>query len=384
MIKRHIYGKVVDTIKEKKIPVIIGLRRIGKTTILKQMKEEFKNDNARIISWDSFDMQIMDDTKFFNYIKEECKQGGLLLFDEVQERNKWDIMIKNIFDQFVSEGICRVVVTGSSSMILVGKEMGVDRTRRIFLDTWNFDEYCELTNKEKTIANFENFLGKGFPNYMNDKFDPLVALNETLKPIIQEDILTAYPQLDTTLLLRFLVELSALTNGEVNETRLSKKAGITIVTVRKYIEVLIQTNLIKRIMRIDGKGNLPRKKQYKIFINPHIHVWLLRKSFNQLENKQKGHIIESYWLNWVLTKESPYKEIFYLKDNNTGKEIDFVTLNPDGSFKTLHEFKYRDTIEFSELDTMFSLKSTNKLVWCKETKKQDGVKYISILDINEN
>ena len=380
MIKRKIMEDVKKTVSDGKIPIIIGLRRVGKTTILEQLKDEW---NCEIIQWDDYEYLSLSNEMFFEMINQKCKDGMTLLFDEVQARKDWDKMIKSLYDRYVSKGLCNIVVTGSSSMILTGKEMGVDRTRRLYIDTWDFDEYIELTGLEKTTENFESFLGRGFPEYALKPEEPKVMLNRTLKPIIENDIPMAYPGIESLSLLRFLNALSELTNGEVNETRLSRVVGISIPTVRKYIVILEKAMILKRIYKVDERGIVPRKKQYKVFINPHIHIWLLKTEFNNLDNKAKGHIIESYWLHWAKSIDGFFKEFYYLKTSN-GDEIDFVSLNNDGSFKTLHEFKYKDNISFADTKLISTTNSTNKVVWCKENKQEGNIKYISILDANKN
>ena len=380
MIKRKIMVDIKETVADGKIPVIIGLRRVGKTTILEQLKEEWK---CEIVRWDDYENLSLTDNEFFEMINQKAKAGTTLLFDEVQERKDWDKMIKTLYDRYVAKKVCNIVVTGSSSMILVGKEMGVDRTRRLYIDTWDFDEYLELTKLKKTIDNFETFLGRGFPDNALNPEAPLTMLNRTLKPIIENDIPKAFPGTDSLSLLRFLNALSALTNGEVNETTMSKKVGISIPTVRKYVDVLEKAMILKRIYRVDERGIVPRKKQYKVYINPHIHVWLLKKEFKDIDNKAKGHIIESYWLHWAKSINGFFKEFYYLK-NSKKEEVDFVSMNPDGSFKTLHEFKYRDKIVFSDIKLISTMESDNKVVWCKETKTEGNIKYISIMDMNKN
>lgn len=383
MIERNILKLVRETLKEGKIPLVMGLRRIGKTTMLQMLEEEYKD--SIIITWDSFDLLVKSDIEFFNYIKQQISNGKTtLLMDEVQARPNWDIMIKNIYDQYISKGLLKMVVTGSSSMILASKDLGVNRTRRMIADTWEFNEYRELTGKTDTFKEFEKFLGRGgFPEYAKSDKSYDQMIHETLKPILEDDIPSAFPGTDTLALIRFVNNLKDLTNGEVNETSLSTKTGISIITTRKYIDMLEKAMLLKRIYRINADMSFPKKKQYKIFLNPHIHIWLLKKDFDQLDNIYKGHIIESYWLNWATSREGYWKTFYYLKDSKTGKEIDFISLEGN-KFKTLHEFKYRDKIDKSELETMWSVDALNRVVWCKENKIDDGIKYLSIKDLNNN
>jgi predicted AAA+ superfamily ATPase len=142
---------------------------------------------------------------------------------------------------------------------------------------------------------------------------------------------------------------------------------------------------LKKIYRVDSRGSFGKKREFKIFLNPHFQLWLLNKEFSGLESKFKGHIIESYWLHWAKSIYGYYKDFFYLKDSDN-KEIDFVSINPSGSptFKTLHEFKYSDNINTSDLKKILITSSINKVVWCKQTKTKGLIKYISILDIEDN
>lgn len=382
MIERNIMKLVRETLDENKIPLVMGLRRIGKTTMLEMLQKEYKD--SVIITWDSFDLLIKSDLEFFNYIKQQVNMGAkVLLMDEVQSRPHWDIMIKNIYDQYVSKNQLKVVITGSSSMILSSKDLGVNRTRRMIIDTWEFNEYLELTSKQDTFEEFEMFLGRGFPEYAtsNKSFDFMI--HDTLKPILEDDIPAAFPGTDTLALMRFVNNLKDLTNGEVNESALSIKTGISIITVRKYLDMLEKAMLLKKVYKINSDMSFPKKKQYKIYLNPHIHIWLLKRNFSELENKYKGHIIESYWLHWATSREGYWKTFYYLKDSLTNKEIDFVSLNGD-QFKSLHEFKYKDVIDNSELEMLWSVDAQNRVVWCKENKIENGIKYLSIKDLNKN
>ncbi|WKX02756.1 ATP-binding protein [Candidatus Mycoplasma mahonii] len=380
LIKRVAYKQVVMTLKDNQIPLIIGLRRIGKTTILKQLNKEFKN--SFYLSLDDFEIYALKDLELWNYLVDLSAKYDLLLLDEVQLRKGWDLIIKNLFDKFTSNNICKYVVTGSSSINLLGKEMGVNRIKRIYLDTWDFDEYLTLSGKKKTFAEFEIFLGRGFPAYIQSDKSIFDMLNETLKPIILNDIPKAFNNIDTLALMRFIKELSHLSNGEVNETTLANKVGITRVTAKNYLDILERASLIKIIFKMDERLIIGKKKTKKVYLNPHLHVWLLGKQFSEINGKYKGHIIESYWLYWATSINGWTKQFYYYQDSTSKEEIDFILLNPNGSIKTLHEFKYSDSPSINK--TFRTTISQNKFLWCKETKHKDNYEMVSILDMNGN
>ena len=380
MIERKAYKLVIDTIKDHRIPLLIGFRRIGKTTLLKQLKSD--TSDSFYMTLDDFKISSWTDEELYDYLVNLASEYKLILIDEIQIRPQWDLMMKNMFDKFVVTKRCNFIITGSSSINLLGKEMGVNRIKRIYLDTWDFDEYLELSQKPKTFANFEKFLGYGFPEYINSNKTYDEMLNEILKPVLVNDIAMAYPQTDTLALQRFVKALANLTNGEVNESALSIKTGITRVTIRKYLDILEKALIIKLIYKIDKNLHYSKKQSKKVYLNPHFHMWLIGKKFTSID-KFKGHIIEAYWLYWATSLNGWHKTFYYLKDReNKNQEIDFVSLNQDGTIKTAHEFKYSNNIKINKLFQI--IKSTTKVIWCKKSSYENHIKYISILDINDN
>ena len=118
MVKRKAHDLIKLTIKEKRIPIVIGLRGIGKTTILNQLNEEL--EDSFYMPFDDFELSLLTDYTFWSYLQNIASKYKYLLLDEAQIRNNWDLMIKNLYDQFVTKGLCDFVVTGSSSMNLFG------------------------------------------------------------------------------------------------------------------------------------------------------------------------------------------------------------------------------------------------------------------------
>lgn len=386
LIKRKIYFEVKEVLKEHRIPVVVGLRRIGKTTLLGILHSE--EPNSKIFDCSTFSYSSMNELEFYNEVKDTIMNGvKLILLDEIQFFPNWDHMIKSLYDEFVVVGMCDVVVTGSSSMVLTAREMGVNRTRRLFMETWDFNEYCQLTNLPMTFENFEKFLGKGgFPEYaQSDKtFEQLK--NEALKPIIEYDIPRAFPGTNSFNILKLVNELAYLTNGEVNEEKLRLKLDLHHRTVSNYINILEKARLLKIVYRVDLRGIEPKRRQYKIYLNPHLHIWLLKTNFSELDNKFKGHIIESYWLHYVKSINGGWDDYYYLKDSKTQREIDFVTLNhgSDVVFNEFIEFKYKDIITSQDESNLFMASSKSKLIICKNTCATTRIKHLSILDLDQS
>ena len=99
--ERTIYKKLQRYIKEPQIISLCGLRRVGKTTILKKIIEDLLNDNsADSILYFSFDdfqaTELLDVIDAFVSIHN--KEPKFLIFDEVQKLKNWAGKIKILYD----------------------------------------------------------------------------------------------------------------------------------------------------------------------------------------------------------------------------------------------------------------------------------------------
>lgn len=385
MFKRTAYYVVKETMLNKQIPILIGLRRVGKSTILKQLAEEF--ENSEIIKFDTLFIRSLSALELMNHLHSRVKDGvKVLLLDEVQAINEWDMIVKELFDTYVCENKLMVVVTGSSSLSFSKKDTGVNRTKKILINPLDFDEYIQLTQRDRTFDEFESFLLLGgFPEYAIALTNPEKQLEDVLNPVIMDDIPSQYG-IATRNIDRLLMELSSLSNGEFNKSRSSKNTGIKIDSINLYLDILENCQIIKRVVKIDENKNQGKYQTIKVYINPHFHLWLLRKTFSQVDDKMKGHIIESYWVFANSQLDGYHYQYFYLKTKDN-LEIDFAVPkwdinDKDSNFKALIEFKYTANASLIDYKTMRNIKADEKIVWCKENTKVNGITFKNIIDFS--
>lgn len=381
MIKRDVFKYVKDTISMNSIPIIVGHRRVGKTTLLKQLAEEYSS--SIYLSMDSFTLRKLNEGEFIRLIENHIQNGiEMFLFDEIQFLDNWDLILKQLFDKWMEPKKIKIVVTGSSSLSFVNRDTGVDRTRKIVMGTLTYKEYLEISNTNDTYDNFEHYLSYGaFPKYINSNLTIEELMNFTLSQIIAEDLPIFYGFKNSGLE-KMLYELSTLTNGEFNKDKSSKRLGIKASTIDGYLDALERAMIIRRVERIGHDGNIGRYPKYKIYINPHFHIWMLGKEFSQLDNIYKGHIIESYYVFTSLQGYGYYKKFNYYKHAD-GREIDFVTLSKDAKkqFDELIEFKYVNDISNEGFELFDIISSNMRTVWCKENKVTNFIEYKSIKDL---
>lgn len=378
--KRMIFDELVRVMNKKQIPLLIGLRRVGKTTLLRQIENEFPN--TLYLSFDKFKINSSSVTEVYNMISQHIMLGTkILLIDEVQEFDKWDSILKLLYDEFVATDKVKIIATGSSTLSLENKETGVDRIKRIYISTLSYHEYLRISGKSHTPEEFEYFLCYGgFPGRIHDhNFDDLI--NEILYPILNIDI-PRYYKIKSENILKLTKYIALLSNGEFNKDKCSKTLQIKLEQLNNYIEILEKSHIIIKLSRTDVKIRNSLYEKYKIYINPHMHLWLLESDFSSLENKYKGHIIESYYLFQHLGKGVFWNRNRYLKFDD-GSEIDLVEIDPQtNKFNKLIEFKYTNKATDESYNSMFKVDAKQRVVYCKENTTKNGIEFKSIFDLN--
>jgi len=119
---REIYEEIKHFLKSRQIIALTGLRRVGKTTIILKIAEEYtKKIDAKNILYFSFDdfrnVQIRDIMNIYARVMDKDFNIGhyLLLFDEIQKLENWEEQVKRVYDNFKN---IRLILSGSESLFI--------------------------------------------------------------------------------------------------------------------------------------------------------------------------------------------------------------------------------------------------------------------------
>ena len=113
---------------EVKIPfalVLSGIRRCGKSTLLKQIMKKVKGfyyfnfEDPRVVNVEVEDFQKLDEI-----FREEYGNKDYYFFDEIQNIQKWELFVRTLLDKKKY-----VIITGSNASLL-SKEFGTRLTGR--------------------------------------------------------------------------------------------------------------------------------------------------------------------------------------------------------------------------------------------------------------
>lgn len=218
MIKRKFYlEKIVKLIDTEDIKVITGVRRCGKTVLLKQIIDELENrgiasENVIYMSFESSKYKNIrndDDLDEFIFSKTNNLNGKIyLLFDEIQKVKNWEVSLNS----YRVDLECDIYITGSNSQLLSGELATLISGRYISINMlpFSFKEliqyHDEMHENIDEIKLFEQYLSYGgFPgllNYENEEKEKY--LYDLYSTIVLNDILYKNKVKDLDLLERLM------------------------------------------------------------------------------------------------------------------------------------------------------------------------------------
>ncbi len=397
--RRKLFRDLVKYLPERQILSVVGLRRTGKTILLKQLIQHLmKNEkiSARDIFFLSFDEALITSkTTLKDYLdaflkiisRKESKSAKYIFLDEIQYIEKWQHILKRYYD---NEPGVKFVISGSSSLF-VKKKTTESLAGRIFefkLPPLEFEEFLELAkvnpamlagyrrysistaelnlkhsrkDYEIFLAEFGDALETLFEDYLfYRQFPEMVLQNdkEKIRKYISESVYKKTIEYDIPKLfgvekideLKFLFQMLVNENGSLLEfKKISSEAGIEENTLKKYISYFQESfllNLVYNHSKSFRKSKRLQKKGYVAstnFFSAFRFDWTENKT---LKAEYIGLLAETYIFN--LLKEEYQYISFYRKGRN---EIDFVASNDykNVGAHALCEVKYVSAMKWNDV-----------------------------------
>jgi len=245
-IARKDYLEKID-LRRKQIEVIIGSRRIGKTTFIKQIikgqiERGFPYNQLLYLALDHPQLSrisISEHLKFFRRLFMHSRSQKLLLFlDEVQESPNWETELKSIYDL---ENV-KIICSGSTSSLI--KSQGGKLTGRQIVTTiypLSFEEFLSFKKIKPTLAEdykyekmVEEYLQTG--GYPENVLLPSEEyLQNLLDDTIARDVIRLFPIKKPGVLKDLLLLLASSVGSRTSFNRLSNVLDISVDTVKEYI-----------------------------------------------------------------------------------------------------------------------------------------------------
>ena len=390
MIKREKYlCKIREFYDSDLIKVIIGIRRCGKSVLLKQIMEELKSDDDHIIYINFEDVEyafIKDYLDLNRYVKEKITDDKkyYLFFDEIQLVTEWEKAI-NSFKATLNVSI---FVTGSNSKLLSSELATLLSGRYVSfkISPFSFNEVIELKGikDKRDIEDVFNdyLLWGGLPQRFEFKTEDGMKtyLSDVFDAIVLKDIVKRHNIKNITLferVMEYLVTNPSQVFSPTNMLREFSKEEIPISTRTIYecLDYAESSLLMSKVSSFDirGKRILSRKDKY----------YLSDLGLGQILNVNKKNQFGAYLEN-VVYNELIYRGYNVSVGNNNGKEIDFIATkyNKKEYYQVTYTLASKETEErefgaYSNIDDNYPkyVISTDKLDY-----SQNGIIHKNIID----
>ena len=286
MIERPLYlDKIMPFVDTPFVKILTGVRRCGKSTILKiiikKIKEEKNVDDEQILNYcfNSMEYEDMTAKQMFETIKAGLSvQGRTYLFlDEVQEISGWE----KVVNSFLGEYDVDIYVTGSNSRMMSSEIATYLTGRYVSLQVYplSFEEYLafrrevtELKNPHQELADYVR-LG-GFPAthlraYSQDEVYTIVRdiYNSTIfSDIVRRNQIRKVDQLERVVKYTFSNVGNTFSAKSISDYLKSEKRSIDNETVYSYLEKLEKAYILHRCSRYDLQGKEILKTQEKFYL----------------------------------------------------------------------------------------------------------------------
>ena len=391
--ERTILKDIRKWVGKKTIIVVTGMRRTGKTTLLRMLFDEVPGKNKVFLDMENpLHQRVFREVDFDN-IPANLKAYGVsvneaayVFLDEIQAMPELVLAVKYLFDHYD----VKFFLTGSSSYYLKNlfPESLAGRKTVFEIYPLSFQEFLTFKNREteyhvtflekderknpvayeKTIKLFQEYLDfGGFPGVV------LAESNEEKEALI-EDIFKSYYQKDVQSLADFretakLQELILLllqrTGSRLDVTKISSELGITRQTVYNYLSFLSATYFISLVPPYTKNIDREISGTKKIYV---CDTGIL----NRFARVDAGNILENGVYNNIKARGDAH---YYQK--RTGAEIDFILKDSETALEVKETGTQQDKKRLGRLGRVLGLKESYLIT--KKYKAEKG--YIPVTEL---
>lgn len=339
VIERKEYFQQLLGYKDKKIiKVITGIRRCGKSTLLKIFQDYLLDSGVEreqivSINFEDFEYEdLWEPRALYSYIKDRIISGKMmyLILDEIQNVREF----QRVVDSFFIKDNIDIYITGSNSYMLSGELATLlsGRYVKIQMLPFSFAEFVKAFHMEDQLERaYQRYIEtSSFPytiqldrgtgqinDYLRGIYDTII-----LKDIISRKKITDVMMLESVI--RFLADNigNPLSTKKISDTMISNGRKINVRTVESYIIGFMESYIVYQAKRYDIKGKQYLKTLEKYYM---ADIGLRNVMLNSRGGQDVGHILENVIYLELIRRGY---EVYIGKVDQA--EVDFVVKNMDG------------------------------------------------------
>jgi predicted AAA+ superfamily ATPase len=324
MINRHITSIVQQRLSSG-VPaaVLLGPRQVGKTTLARQLAADWPQGAVYLDLELPSDRRRLEDPE--TYLRAQAPK--LVVIDEIHRVPELFAVLRGLIDERRAAGqrYGHFLLLGSAAMELMQQSSETLAGRVAYLDMHaiNLSEAIPAGLSESVLWN-----RGGFPDSLlaQDDAHSMAWRQDFIRSYLERDVPMFAPRMPAETLGRLWTMLAHQQGGQLNQAQLAASLGVSASTVGRYIDVLTDLYLVRRLQPWFANVGKRLVKTPKVFVRDSglVHALLGLKDENDvLGHPVAGASYEGFVLETLITQAGPsFKPYFYR--THDGAEIDLL------------------------------------------------------------
>lgn len=292
--------------------VLLGARQVGKSTLAKRILENYKNSIYLDLE-DPRDFAKLQNPLAFL----EANNKSLICIDEVQRYPEIFSLFRSYLDKNNRSGQLLVLGSASRDLIRQSSETLAGRISYIEINPFTASEVDDLERL---------WLQGGYPvSYLLESDLSFDWRINYIRTFLERDIPQLGFNIPAKTLKRFWTMVAHMNGSMLNQSTLASSLGVSVPTIKKYLDILEGTFIIRRLKPFYTNTKKRLVKTPKIYIRDTglIHCLLGIESYNDLlGHPALGNSYEAFIITTILENFPRYEASFYRSGG--GAEIDLV------------------------------------------------------------
>ena len=392
MIIRHGYLEKIKSYKDMQlIKVVTGIRRCGKSTLLKLYKDDLLRDGVDekqiiFINLEEKENEALKNVDaLYDYITGNLVKDEMnyVFIDEVQECKNFQTAVDSLF---IKDNV-DIYITGSNAHMLSGELATLLSGRYVTIEMLplSFVEYLQGAGEDSIESKYRDYLRFGsFPFVLQFKGNEeqirsyLDGLYNTIfkKDIVRKNGIQNEDALESVTRFVFDNIGNLVTSKKISDTLTSNNCKVSQPTVEGYLKALADSFFVYRVTRYDVKGKQYLKSMAKYYVTD----LGMRNNLLGYKSSNRGAVLENTVFLELIRRG--YK-VFIGKVENG--EIDFVVFKGSETVYIQVAESIKDEAVFErEMKPLRTVKDFNKRVVITTdydvNESYDGIRHINIID----
>ena len=267
IIRKPYLDKIEQAFGKDTIIVLVGQRRIGKSYLLRQLRDEKAKDGSNNIIFVDKEKKDFDAIRNYRdlnaFIDEHRVEGktNYILVDEIQDIEEFERTVRSYREEPDTE----IVITGSNSLMLSSELTTLigGRYKEIYIQALSYNEFLtfhQLPDNDESLSEYINLGGlPGLQKIGLDENDAREYQQDVLNTVLLKDVIMRN-NIRNPVFLENLVRFLADNTGKIISANSISKfmrgqgQKITSTAVINYIKALCETYVIHKVSRYDIHG----------------------------------------------------------------------------------------------------------------------------------